>query len=110
MPHSKTMYDKSWREQALADRREWESMGGCSCHISPPCGSCVHPGNPMNCEDFEDEIWKEDEEPTMRAGERLINRTGIGTTVFQLDPLNRRIDTTLLSHPFAFQLSDRQDA
>ena len=23
------------------------SEGECHCHISPPCGSCMHPGNPM---------------------------------------------------------------
>lgn len=22
--------------------------GNCSCHLSPPCGSCIHPGNPVN--------------------------------------------------------------
>jgi len=24
--------------------------GNCSCHISPPCSSCTHPGNPLNLE------------------------------------------------------------
>lgn len=27
--------------------------GNCSCHISPPCGSCMHPGNPRNQEEDE---------------------------------------------------------
>lgn len=30
--------------------------GCCSCHISPPCGSCTHPGNPSNQED--DSCWE----------------------------------------------------
>ena len=25
--------------------------GDCSCHMSPPCGSCTHPGNPLNQEE-----------------------------------------------------------
>lgn len=24
---------------------------GCTCFISPPCGYCTHPGNPLNLED-----------------------------------------------------------
>lgn len=31
--------------------------GNCSCHIFPPCSSCVHPGNPLNQEE-EDECWE----------------------------------------------------
>lgn len=36
---------------AEADRMDFHSEygdGNCSCHINPPCGSCLHPGNPMN--------------------------------------------------------------
>jgi hypothetical protein len=33
--------------------------GGCSCHISPPCGYCTHPGNPLCQED--DDCWEEEE-------------------------------------------------
>lgn len=29
---------------------------GCTCFISPPCGYCVHPGNPLNQEES-DECW-----------------------------------------------------
>ena len=32
--------------------------GNCACHISPPCGSCIHPGNPMNLEETP-EMWEE---------------------------------------------------
>ena len=27
--------------------RDHGSEGNCSCHISPPCNSCMHPGNPL---------------------------------------------------------------
>ena len=55
-------------QQAEDDRAEWErrySDSGCNCHISPPCSSCVHPGNPNNQSEC-DECWEEvpDEEET----------------------------------------------
>ena len=31
--------------------------GNCSCHLSAPCGSCTHPGNPRNQEE-DDEAWE----------------------------------------------------
>lgn len=40
-------------EEAEKDRLEFEAKydeGNCTCHISPPCGSCTHPGNPLNQE------------------------------------------------------------
>lgn len=47
--------------EAEADRAEFESYygrdGNCSCHISPPCNSCTHPGNPMNQEE-DDRCWE----------------------------------------------------
>ncbi len=33
--------------------RKFGSDGNCSCHLSPPCGSCTHPGNPRNQEEDE---------------------------------------------------------
>lgn len=27
---------------------EYGYGGNCSCHLSPPCNSCLHPGNPLN--------------------------------------------------------------
>lgn len=57
--------------EAQADRDDFKraerELGGCSCHISPPCGHCTHPGNPMNQED--DEFWEEvaDEPDQTRA-------------------------------------------
>lgn len=41
----------------LTDAAEAESADfhahydSCSCHISPPCSSCTHPGNPLNLEE-----------------------------------------------------------
>lgn len=40
---------------------EYGVSGNCSCHISPPCGSCVDPGNPLNQEEDED-AWEEVED------------------------------------------------
>lgn len=36
--------------------REHGPEGNCSCHISPPCGSCTHPGNPLN-QNEDDSCW-----------------------------------------------------
>ena len=51
--------------QALAD--EFEEMyadGCCSCHINPPCGWCVHPGNPHNLAEMPDAwIYDPEEDP-----------------------------------------------
>jgi hypothetical protein len=32
--------------------------GGCSCCVSPPCGYCVHEGNPNNQAE-DPECWQE---------------------------------------------------
>lgn len=49
---------------AQADREDFESKfgndGNCSCHISAPCRSCTHPGNPIQQD--ADECWEPDEE------------------------------------------------
>lgn len=38
--------------EAEAERDDFEREhgwdGNCYCHISAPCGSCTHPGNPLN--------------------------------------------------------------
>lgn len=46
-------------EAAQAQSDEFRALygdGNCSCHISPPCDSCTHPGNPRNL-DEDDEAW-----------------------------------------------------
>jgi len=51
-------------QEADGDRadfiREYGSSGSCCCHLSPPCSSCTHPGNPMN-QDECDECWESDD-------------------------------------------------
>ena len=46
--------------EAESERQDFEAEYGfdknCSCHISPPCGSCTHPGNPIN-QDEDDTAW-----------------------------------------------------
>ena len=57
--------DRILTPEAEAEREDFEArygmLGNCSCHISPPCGSCTHPGNPRNQE--------EDETAWMAAGD-----------------------------------------
>lgn len=46
------------------DFTSWFGLdGNCSCHISPPCGSCTHPGNPSNPSNQaeDDEAWMWDD-------------------------------------------------
>lgn len=51
-----------WAEQEHAEFVAQHGYhGNCSCHISPPCGSCVHPGNPENL-DVTPEAWGEEHE------------------------------------------------
>lgn len=38
------------------DFRRVYGDGSCSCFISPPCGCCTHPGNPLNLEE-DDDAW-----------------------------------------------------
>ena len=64
---------KDWAE---AERADWDALydgGSCSCHISPPCGSCTHPGNPLN-QEFNDDCWEvafDLDEACERAMERI---------------------------------------
>lgn len=42
--------------EAEAERHDFNQehgTGNCSCFISPPCNSCIHPGNPANQEEDE---------------------------------------------------------
>lgn len=47
-----------WAQDAAHDFLEEYGSGNCSCHISPPCGSCMHEGNPLNLENTP-EAWDE---------------------------------------------------
>lgn len=48
-------------DEAQDDRDAFESMrdelGGCRCHLNPPCSYCTHPGNPVNQEE-DPSCWK----------------------------------------------------
>lgn len=52
--------DRTLTPEGQADRddfeREYGTEGNCSCHLSPPCGSCMYPGNPRNQEE-DDTCW-----------------------------------------------------
>lgn len=47
---------KPWAQEEANDFERLYGMGNCSCHISPPCSSCTHPGNPSNLAE-DDEAW-----------------------------------------------------
>jgi hypothetical protein len=49
--------------ERLDFQREYGRDGNCSCHISPPCCSCIHPGNPLN-QNEDDTAWEPDTERT----------------------------------------------
>lgn len=58
------MTERRLTEAAEADRHDFEAEygrdGNCFCHLSPPCDSCLHPGNPL--QQAEDETcWEPDE-------------------------------------------------
>ena len=52
-----TLADRVLTPEAQAERDDFQAEygydGNCSCHISPPCNSCIHPGNPRNQEEDE---------------------------------------------------------
>lgn len=48
-----------WAEDELADWGRLYGDCGCTCFISPPCGSCTHPGNPYNLE-ATDDAWEQE--------------------------------------------------
>lgn len=46
--------------EAQAERDDFErNYNNCSCHISPPCSSCTHPGNPLSQAE-DDSAWVEE--------------------------------------------------
>lgn len=52
-----------WAENERDDFHREYKDGGCTCFISPPCGYCTHPGNPVNQEECDD-CW----EPALKGG------------------------------------------
>ena len=62
--------------EAQADRDTFEldyGTGNCSCHISAPCGSCTHVGNPLNQENDPD-AWLPTVPPEERSHAWLLER------------------------------------
>lgn len=54
------MKGKRLTPAAQADRDEFDSEDSCcSCHLSPPCGYCTHPGNPAN-QECDESCWEDD--------------------------------------------------
>ncbi len=54
---------------AQADRDDFDAdtaACGCTCFISPPCGFCTHPGNPLN-QDEDESCWQPETEETPAA-------------------------------------------
>jgi hypothetical protein len=45
------------QEERATFESKFGDRGNCSCHLSPPCGSCIHPGNPLN-QDEDDSAWE----------------------------------------------------
>jgi hypothetical protein len=99
---------------AQADRdnfdNEYGFTGNCSCHLSPPCGSCTHPGNPDNQKD-DPECWMlaADVEPdaldnvhaeneldmldaSVFSGDAFISAAGVARMNWYLRRWQRRMD------------------
>lgn len=68
--------------------------GNCSCHISAPCGSCTHPGNPLNQAE-DDTAWVVGEDPhaapkpDLTWALDLAEKGGDLTAYFQQEWFNR---------------------
>jgi len=60
-----------WAEREAFQFYLDHGRGNCSCHISPPCSSCVHPGNPRNLECADDAWGEEYEVMAAKAKEEL---------------------------------------
>ena len=65
-----------WAQDEANDFYRRYGFGNCSCHIAPPCNSCIRPGNPSNLECTEDAWGTPSEVMLAEASEelpRLIN-------------------------------------
>lgn len=45
---------------------DWDSIGGCTCFISPPCNYCTHPGHPISLAESP-ELWESELVAEIRA-------------------------------------------
>lgn len=65
---SLTRYLTAEGEYALAEfEARYGTDGNCSCHLSPPCGSCTHPGNPRNLAE-DPSVWIDPYEKVKEVG------------------------------------------
>lgn len=65
---------KPWAQEERDDfEKSFGYSGNCSCHISPPCSSCVHPGNPHNQAEDEN-AWGFDLDHEVKAAIFRIQR------------------------------------
>lgn len=64
---------KPWAQDLADDFQDGYGSGNCSCHISAPCNSCFHPGNPLNLECTPDARGFDFDEETA-ASMRWINQ------------------------------------
>jgi hypothetical protein len=78
---------------AQRQRDEFEARygdrGNCSCHLSPPCGSCLHPGNPNNQAD-DDSCWERESENVQGVNDAAAAHDGAEVHgVPPIDPAER---------------------
>lgn len=62
---------------------EYGYDGDCSCHLSPPCSSCIHPGNPHNQVE-DDAAWEPDPDELLPSLPQLPEQAG----VIELPPID----------------------
>lgn len=48
-----------WCPHCATGRLRFDKVEDCSCHISPPCGSCVN--NPLRCDTCGEDPYEENE-------------------------------------------------
>jgi len=71
-----------WAEDAYMDFDARFDGGNCSCHISPPCGSCLHEGNPANLENTDD-AWEKCVDLHLRLKSCYFNDIRAGVKPFE---------------------------
>jgi hypothetical protein len=64
---------KPWAQELADDFERIYGSGNCSCHIRPPCLSCMHPGNPLQLECIPN-AWGFDFDEEASASMQWINQ------------------------------------
>ena len=84
--------------EAQADRDAFDEnygSGNCSCHLSAPCGSCTHVGNPLNQENDPD-AWLPAVPPEERSHAWLLER--FHENIDSIDKLARELRESKREH------------